>query len=168
MLLRKKILSLLFLLIFAVPVLCTIAYLAALKINAHQMEEGLELSLLETVPIDSDELVWVTKGKEAFIKGKFFDVKSSVVENGKIFLTGLFDTAEDIITKKITALQNNKTDSSSPVFSMLAKLLCPAILQQFHSNSILIVLFKRDKFPALLYAKYCNPLSGVITPPPNV
>jgi hypothetical protein len=167
MLLRKKILSILFLLIFAVPVGCTIAYWTAVKINAYQMEESLEQSLLETVLIDSNELVWVTMGKEAFIKGKFFDVKSSAIINGKIILTGLFDTTEDAIAKKITSLQNNKSDSSSPVFSMLAKLLCPAILQQYGSTSILTILFKKDKFPALLYVKYCNPLAGVTTPPPN-
>jgi hypothetical protein len=167
MLLRKKILSVLFLLIFAVPILCTVTYLAAIKINAHQMEEKLERSSLETVLINTDQLVWVKKGKEVLLSGKLFDVKSLEITDGKIRLTGLFDTVEDAISKKITALQNNKNDSSSPVFSMLAKLLCPAILQQYNSNSIIDILSDIDKFPALLCAKCTKPLISVTTPPPN-
>ena len=167
MLLRTKILSVLFLLIFAVPTLCTVAYLAAVKINAHQMEEKLGQLSLETVLIDADELVWVEKGKEVLINGKLFDVKSSKIINGKILLTGLFDAAEDAIAKKITALQNNKNDSSSPIFSLLAKLFCPAILQQSNSVVIADIQYGDDKFPAPLCAKYTKPFIAVNTPPPN-
>ena len=147
--------------------LCTVAYLAAVEINAYQMEEKLEQSSLETVLIDTDQLVWVEKEREVLISGKLFDVKSSKIIDGKILLTGLFDTTEDAITKKITALQNNKNDSSSPVFSMLTKLLCPAILEPYNLNFITDILPGNDKFPAVLYVKYTKPLISVTTPPPN-
>lgn len=147
--------------------LYSVAYLAAVKINAYQMEEKLEQSSLETVLIDTGKLVWVEKGREVLISGKLFDVKSLKIIDGKILLTGLFDTAEDAIAKKITALQNNKNDSSFPVFSMLAKLLCPAILQPYNSNFIIDILPGNNKFPAVLCVKYIEPLISVTTPPPN-
>jgi hypothetical protein len=168
MLLKTKILSVLFLSIFTVPMICTVAYLAAVKINAHQMQEKLEKSSLQKVLVYTNELVWVKKGKEVLINGKLFDVKSSEIINGKIQLTGLFDTAEDEIIKKISALESNKNDSSSPVYSMLVKLLCPAVLQQNITNTIVDIPAADDKFPDIVCAKSVNPFIDVNTPPPNV
>lgn len=167
MLLRTKILSVLFLLIFAVPMLCTVAYLAAVKINTHEMQEKLEKSSLQKVSVNPNELVWVKKGKEVLINGKLFDVKSAEIINGKTQLTGLFDTTEDEIVKKISALESSKNDASSPVYSMLIKLFCPAILQQNITNTIVGAPIADDKFPGIVCAKSINPFIGVDTPPPN-
>ncbi len=167
MLLRTKILSVVFLLIFAVPMLCTVAYLAAVKINAHEMQEKLEKSSLQKVSVNSDKLVWVKKGKEVLINGKLFDVKSIAVINGKTQLTGLFDTAEDEIVKKVAALESSKNDPSSPVYSLLVKLFCPAILIQNITNTIVGIPAADDKFPGIVCAKSVNPFIGVDTPPPN-
>jgi hypothetical protein len=167
MFVRKKILSILFLSVFTVPLISMIAYLASAKINAHLMEEKLEQSSLQTIYVSANKLIWLKKGKEVLINGKLFDIKSSENNNGEIKLTGLFDTAEDAIVKKIAALENNKNNSSSPVCSLLVNLFCPAVLQQ---NNLIVIpewLPYGNKFSDAACAKYIIPFIGVNTPPPN-
>ena len=167
MLLRTKILALLFLSIFAVPLLCTIVYLTAVKINSHQMQEKLEKSLLQKVSVKENELIWVEKGKEVLIGGKLFDVKNREIVNSQILLTGLFDATEDEIAKKISALQKNK-NNSSPVCSMLIQLFCPAILHASDPFIIAEILYESNKFSAFFCDDCKKPFIDVTTPPPNV
>ncbi|MEO7766905.1 MAG: hypothetical protein ABIS01_05740 [Ferruginibacter sp.] len=132
------------------------------------MEERLEQSSLETILIDSDELFWIKKGKEVLVKGKLFDVKSISFSKDKIQLWGLFDTTEDEISKKILELENDMADPFSPMFSILAKLLSPAILNQTYLSSSVAILSSNKEFPAMLCGKQLKPLMAVFTPPPIV
>ena len=167
MLLRTKILTAFLLLLSALPVACTVAYLVKLEMNAFAMEEKLEQSSLQTIIVSSNELVWLEKDREVLIKGKLFDVKSTSIINDSTRLTGLFDTDENKILKDLYAMEEND-EESSPVCSILAHMFCPAVLQKrIQAATAENTILKNTGFPYLQAVIYNNPCIGIITPPPN-
>jgi hypothetical protein len=166
MLLKTKILSVSFLFLSALPVICSVTFLVTATINAYQMEEKLEQSYLQTISVSTSELTWLEKGKEVLINGKLFDVKSAVVFKDKTRLTGLFDAVEDKLLEDINALEEND-DPSSPVCLILAQMFCPAILQHVNCDLSENLIFNKLKFTDILSALHSNPFIGINTPPPN-
>lgn len=86
----------------------------------HSAEERLEEQLLETISIRKDQFRWERKGKEISIGGRMFDVKSFVLKEDRIILTGMYD------------------DQETAIHSMLA--------QQFDKNHLLIRLLALTQF----------------------
>lgn len=167
MFLKTKILTAFLLLLSALPVICTIVYLVKLEINAFAMEEKLEQASLQTVTVSCNQLVWVKKNKEVLINGKLFDVKSTFIGNGNIRLTGLFDADEEKILQNMHKMGGNDQQSSL-VCSILAHMLCPAILQKsIQAVPAENVALKNTSFPCLRSLIYDNPCVRVTTPPPN-
>ena len=135
--------------------------------NAFAMEEKLEQSSLQTIIVSTNELVWLEKDREVLINGKLFDVKSTSIINDSTRLTGLFDIEENEILEDIYTMEEND-DQSSPVCSLLAHMLCPAVLQKkIQAATVENTILKNTGFPYLQAVIYNNPCIGIITPPPN-
>lgn len=78
----------------------------------HLMEERLEKDNLQTLIIESDQLVWEEEGKELMIEGTLFDVKEiKQLENGKTEIKGLFDQQETEIKKLASDLATSSSSS---------------------------------------------------------
>ena len=128
----------------------------------HSAAERLEEQLLKTISISKDQFRWEKKGKEISIDGRMFDVKSFVLKEDEIIVSGIYD------------------DQETAIHSMLA--------QQFGENHLLIRLLALTQFfffvttvflhciflipPAphfYFYAnRYKNICRAIFTPPPRL
>jgi hypothetical protein len=78
------------------PALISIWVLAKQQHIKSAMKHKLEVSILKTIHIKKDDLVWVKKGKEIKLNGKMFDIKSiTKTQKGNYIVTGLYDEQED-------------------------------------------------------------------------
>lgn len=117
----KTITTVLLLLLLAVPLLFSVFFIVKQKIVQYRMEQQLEKQSLQTITTAAADITWVKEGKEALIEGRLFDVKNYSIKSAVITLTGLYDTAEEMIKEKIKAAgsQNNKSSASLLGFIML-------------------------------------------------
>jgi hypothetical protein len=86
------------------------------------MEERLEKDNLQTLIIESDQLVWEEEGKELMIEGTLFDVKEiKQLENGKTEIIGLFDQQETEIKKLASdlAASSSSTEKTAKLSALL-------------------------------------------------
>jgi hypothetical protein len=113
--LPKKLLTVALLLIVAVPVFFSVAFVIQQKLIQNQMQERLEQASLQNISVPLSELNWVKKDKEALINGQLFDVKSFSISGNTITLKGLFDDVEDHLIAKLKneVSQKKETGASS-------------------------------------------------------
>jgi hypothetical protein len=113
--LPKKLLTVALLLIVAVPVFFSVAFVIKQKLIQHQMQERLEQASLQNISVPLSELNWVKKDREALINGQLFDVKSFSISGNTITLKGLFDDGEDYLIAKLKneVSQKKETGASS-------------------------------------------------------
>ncbi len=107
-----KIISIGFLFLVAVPLLYSTVMLVQQKIVHHQSIERLEKTLLQTISISKDEIIWVKANKEILINGKYFDIKSFKSHGNSIELIGYFDISEDLLVKQLKGLMKSNEDKS--------------------------------------------------------
>ncbi|MEI2738904.1 MAG: hypothetical protein V9F01_08970 [Chitinophagaceae bacterium] len=63
------------------------------------MKEKMEVSLLHTISVADNEIHWVKEGKEIWIHGKMFDIKSAEHRDGITIFHGLYDDDETVLKK---------------------------------------------------------------------
>ncbi|MGB4842990.1 MAG: hypothetical protein WBP16_00850 [Ferruginibacter sp.] len=129
--LRNKIIAFAFLLIVAVPVFLSLKFILEQSLIQQEVEEKMEKEALISVSIPAAELVWVKKGKEILLDGKFFDVKSMTAENGQITLIGYFDEKETELVEKYKNT-TDKNSSNNPLSQLALKFLLTPV---FNSHS---------------------------------
>jgi|GEM_PF-605975 len=120
---QNKITASAILLLVALPLLFSVFFVVRQKIIQHEAMENLETASLRTITIPYAELHWLKKGREAVIDGKLFDVKSYVITNEKISLTGLFDEKENELLRHVTAMMQQKSGGNSPFAHLDIKFL---------------------------------------------
>lgn len=113
--------SLLFLL--AIPVLFSLTMLLKQKVMHYQREQRMEHELLQTIQVNTRNILWIKPGKEALIDGKMFDVKSLKTSGNNTSITGYFDEKEDILIQQIAKLTGHKNQSGSPFNQPVIKFL---------------------------------------------
>lgn len=119
------------LVLLAAPLLFVAGISIKQKIVQEKMQEKLEKSLLQTVSIRNESIVWVKEGKEILINGKLFDVKSASLTGNHTVFTGLYDEDEDALKEKLNRLAlQNKDDNNSSGQSLLDFLFFPVFTQE--------------------------------------
>ena len=58
------------------------------------MKEELEKQSLHVVTLKNNDIIWLKAGKEIFLKGKMFDIKTAETRNGYTTFKGLYDEEE--------------------------------------------------------------------------
>jgi hypothetical protein len=120
---RKKILAFSMLLIVAVPLFFFIGFVVKERMIKNEMRDNLETSSLKTIIVNEADVQWADENKEVIINGNLFDVKSYTVADGKITLTGLFDTDEVTLHSQLQNFMQQKDDSNTPLNQMAFKFL---------------------------------------------
>lgn len=109
----NKIISLLLLCLATLPII----FAAYIQVNEavihHRMQEELEQKNLVIIHVNSSQLIWTNKGKEASINGNMFDVEKFSVTGNDVQLTGLFDRDEDALFAHIDNQQQNNSDATA-------------------------------------------------------
>lgn len=109
----NKIISSLFLLLATLPLIFAAYIQTSEAVIHHRMQEELEQKNLVTIHVNSSQLIWTNKGKEASINGNMFDVEKFSVTGNDVQLTGLFDRDEDALFAHINNQQQNNSDATA-------------------------------------------------------
>ena len=95
----KKISSLFFILLGFTPLLFVLLFSIKQQSIRHHMKERMEKQLLHTITLANTEIQWVKQGKEIWVHGKMFDIKSIEYKNGMTTFHGLYDDDETLLNK---------------------------------------------------------------------
>jgi len=134
------------------------------KAIRHAMEERLEKGMLHTVQVKQAEISWAEKGKEAWINGRLFDIKSLRVSGEHIILTGLYDEEETMIVRNMLLDQQKQNASGNRViagFFQLFGFADPGQAEQVFPNGFAEISF------ANIEMNIFSPALPVLTPPPR-
>ena len=164
---KKKITAFGLLLLVAIPLFFSVAFLVKQKIIHYLREERFDTELLQTITVSPEEFHWVEQGKEIMIEGKLFDVESYKTEGNKVLLTGFFDDKEDELMKHVKELTEQKDKSKSPFSQQVLKLL----LSPAYTNHSEITYDLNWKIISQQYYPFTEIIpaaaSHCLTPPPR-
>ncbi len=87
------------------------------------MKGKMEQQLLHTITLHDGNIIWVKNGKEIFVQGKMFDVKSMEHKNGMTTFHGLYDEEETLLKKNLMAGLEKNRSSQNQLLSQLFQCL---------------------------------------------
>lgn len=159
----KKIVSLFFLLLGFMPCLFAIVFSIRQEVIRHEMEEKLEEAIPHrTVSVPDHAIHWVKKGKEIWIHGKMFDIKTYRSHNGITTFTGLYDEDETLLKQQLRdGWEKNSKDNNI--------LLMPFLLSFYnisdpHNNAI--HLLQKEEY-SWMNREPLSQYISILTPPPR-
>ena len=130
------------------------------------MEERLEESItLHTIIIPDNEIHWEEEGREIWVDGKLFDIKSSHSVNGVTSFTGLYDYAETALKKQLKENLDRNDQNDNQLISQLI-----TSLQQlfFEENATATGVFNLTRSAFLFTTERLPfPYCDISTPPPQ-
>jgi hypothetical protein len=129
----------------------------------HTVKERMESHSLQTITIPVSEFSWYKEGKEIKVGDDLFDVKSYVLSDDEIILTGIFDKEEKAIHDFLAGHSKN----SKPTNALLQILLLSQIFITILFNPNFILAFLKRCFQVYFNHLYQSIFLKVITPPPN-
>ena len=128
------------------------------------MIEKLETSLLQTITINENDVVWMDD-HEIWVNEYMFDIHTKKLENGIYTFTGLYDEQEtDLVKKHKDTTEKNHEENQ--LLSSLVQLLQSVFIED-ETNSLITDL-KRIKYRPLILQNIPSPFISIITPPPQV
>ncbi|MBK6936547.1 MAG: hypothetical protein IPH18_06425 [Chitinophagaceae bacterium] len=154
------------LLLSMLPVMLVLFFIYRRDVIRHKMKEELEKKILHTIAVKSDEIVWMKPGKEIFVNGKMFDIKTEKEENGYTTFSGLYDYEETALNKTLNSGWNKKnTEENSPVMQFFQFLKSLYTYQYESENDILLTAYEfEESSPPNLASSFLT----ILTPPPKV
>jgi len=162
----KKITSFVFILLGFAPLLFVIFFSIQKQAIRHRMKERLEQQSLHSITLADQEIQWVKQGKEIWVHGKMFDIKSTVNRNGRTTFYGLFDEEETMLKKKFNEGWKKKMSEQNRLLGQLFQ-----SLQHIYFVPVADIAFLFDKqhytFP-LSAPKLLSQFKTIPTPPPQV
>jgi hypothetical protein len=162
----KKITSLLFILLGFTPLLFVIFFSMEQQAIRHRMKERMEQQALHSITLANHEIQWVKPGKEIWVHGKMFDIKSTEQQNGMTTFHGLYDEEETALKKNFTTGWKKKMAQQKHLLGQLFQSL-HAI--DFVPAPDLPMLFCKQHYTLSLSApKLLSQFKTIPTPPPQV
>ncbi len=128
------------------------------------MKEKLEQSMLQTVTIHEDDLNWAEQGKEIWIQGRLFDIKSIVRSGNQFICNGLYDYEETALVKIVREKQQQENGTKSNLVSKLFQVF--SWLPDLESNLFYFAPVYKSKF-SLAAISIISRYNKVATPPPK-
>jgi hypothetical protein len=162
MTLRK--LSILF---FGLPAFLPLIIALSFQIRQQQvkqrMKEQLETSLVKTIIIPENNIVWIEEN-EIWVDGKMFDIHEFTREEGNYIFHGLFDEDETQLVKNLMKdndLNKQESRALTSIFSFLKQI---HLTETISSDMIFPVSLQHGEFLSLFIPDI---FSNVVTPPPR-
>jgi hypothetical protein len=145
--------------------LLTPAYLQVKQLFIQwQMQEALEKEELLQVRIKTADIVWVKQKKECLVNGELFDVKHLSSINDETVLTGLFDTKEKELKKK---LEDDVKNQGSPEKSKQLVKLFSAVVNAPDEMLFTLPFFEVKYISHIGNSVYKTPYLANTAPPPK-
>jgi hypothetical protein len=103
----KRVVSCLLLLLAAMPFIYTLVVGVQQQSIREKMKVQLGTHVLQSVTIPMNEVHWIMNGKEIWINGRMFDIRSSHFQNGEYVFSGLYDEDETVLLKQLQKEEQN-------------------------------------------------------------
>ena len=129
------------------------------------MKEKLEQEMLLSVTVAEDQIKWVKPGKEAWVNGRLFDVKTQSCGEGLCTITGFYDDEETALVIQLQMDQQHKTGTGDETMVQLFELL-----QDVFKTPLDSPLYSPVNHPENFSAREASLSSvslAIITPPPQ-
>jgi hypothetical protein len=160
----KKSITYLLLLLAAVPLIYILIFKIQQDSIQHKMKGRLNEQILHTISIPEHEIHWIKNGKEIFVNGRMFDIKSFHFQNGVCVFSGLYDEEETVLLEHLQKEQQNNTTNSKQLTQLFQ------LLQSFYNDPQHEIFFPDNqsgveliKDNSALISQYIS----IITPPPR-
>ena len=164
---KNKILSLILMLITAIPVSYSIYFFVKQQIIHHIMAEALEQNGLHTITTTIGKARWVSPGKEILVDGHLFDVESFKQTGNNLQLTGLYDTEEDHLNEQLSKIEQQKSRGNSCDYTLLISLLFQPFFTERNPTPHHNLYYTTINQYEFLFSEnlYSTSLSVIIPPP---
>jgi hypothetical protein len=161
----RKITSLFFILLGFVPMLFVLVFVIKQQNVRNRMKERLEQEMLHTIVIAENEFHWTEEGKEIFVHGRMFDVKSIEHFNGRVIVRGLYDDEETALNKSFNESWKKKSSHQrqllAQLFQSLRGFYCDA-MPDFLAQAYPLKELNDTSSPKLI-----TQFKLILTPPPR-
>lgn len=130
------------------------------------MKERMEKQSLHSITLADNEIRWAKEGKEIWVQGKMFDIKSITHQNGMTTFQGLYDDDETNLKKNFNTGWKKKMAEENMLLGLFFQ--CQ---QGIYFNSVTDILFLpgRLQYVVLLNSpKLLSQFKPILTPPPQV
>ncbi len=162
---QRKIISLFFILLGMLPLVFSLTVILRKQQIRHGMKERMEKSLLHTIVLDEDKVVWIKPGKEIFVDGKMFDIKKAEKTKGKLVFHGLYDEEETALKKNVDNSMEKHRSTQQSLLSNLFALIMGVYHHSDDNNIPGLILCTEEKM--LLLHPWSQPVLTILTPPPQ-
>lgn len=109
------------------------------------MKEKMEQAELHTIALADNEIQWAKAGKEIWVQGKMFDIKSIEHKDGITIFKGLFDEEETILKQNLKSNREKNQAKQNQLFSQLFQCLhgiyFENTIDQLNSNDLSTISF---------------------------
>jgi hypothetical protein len=131
------------------------------------MKEELEKDIpKQVIVIPDSDILWVKKGKEIFVNGKMFDIKTITSHNGFTTFTGLYDEEETALKKQLADDWNKKAPQRNQLLVQLIFSLKCTLSANYTDGAVVSAI--RKKRPHLFKSQLPDNYRKILTPPPQV
>ena len=155
--------SLLFLLIMALPLTFYVVTEMKQQHLKQVARERLEKIILQTIILPPHEFQWTEAGKEISIHGELFDIKCYSIKNGKFIFSGLFDKDETVFDELEHNWRNKEQENKllTELFQVLQSVFHNSAPVQEPNGQL------ANQYPYLSPDKLSFQPKKIITPPPQ-
>lgn len=162
----KRTTTYLLLLLAAMPLLYALLIGIPQRAIQHKMKERLETQLLRTISVAKNDVHWIKDGKEIWVNGRMFDIKSSHLQkNGVYVFSGLYDEEETALLEQIQKDQQNNNSNGKQLVQLFQ------LLQSFYNNPQEEIA-SPGNIPGGKFIPDASPLASqfisIFTPPPQI
>lgn len=130
------------------------------------MKEELEKQSLHVVTLKNNDIIWLKAGKEIFLKGKMFDIKTAETRNGYTTFKGLYDEEETTLKQLLDEGWEKKGTDKTNVISYFFQLLKGLFNEKDTSETICII--ETSNYKPYPDTKLISSYIPIHTPPPQV
>ncbi len=127
----------------------------------HRMEE----QLLQSIILADNEIHWVKEGKEIWVQGKMFDIKSTEHKKGMTIFHGLYDDDETALKKNFNESWKKNMTKQNQLLAQLFQSLKGIYFQP--ATDIFLTPTKQHRWVALSPPSILSQFQAIPTPPPQ-
>lgn len=160
----KRAFTYLLLLLAAMPLVYTLFMGIPQRAIQQKMKRRLETQFLHTISVAENDIQWIKNGKEIWVNGRMFDIKSSSLRNGVYVFSGLYDEEETALLEQLQKDQQNNNANSKQLVQLFQ------LLQSFY-NDPQEEIVSPENIPGTKFIPDASPLASqfisIFTPPPQ-
>ena len=145
--------------------LFTLVFTVKQQYIRHSMKERMEVQALHNITLADNEIHWAKEGKEIWVNGKMFDIKTTDHKNGHTTFYGLYDDEETLLKTVFNNGWKKKMSENNQLLSQLFQCLQGIYFTQLTDSPVLPG--KQYHVISLHSPKLQSQFKIILTPPPQ-